>query len=307
MTTVSLSNTLKIAPVVIGTMNMMEWGLDKQELLTRVEEYIDLGLNTFDHADIYGNGRCEEFFGEILKLNPSIRDKIQIITKGGIVYDTPRRPFFGQESYNLSKNYLITACEKSLARLGIPYVDLYLFHRPCPLMDPALVAEAMAQLKKDGKVKHFGVSNFLPAQLAALEAYTDIPLITNEVKMNINCMDFLADGTMEDALRRKMPLLAYSPLCSGEMHRESINKANFETLSILREIKEELGAATIDEVMYAWLYRMPATIIPVTGSGKKERVMAAVNALKYNMSREQWYDILRIACSEQVSSKYHNL
>lgn len=307
MTTVSLSNTLKIAPVVIGTMNMMDWGLDKQELLTRVEEYIDLGLNTFDHADIYGNGRCEEFFGEILKLNPSIRDKIQIITKGGIVYDTPRRPFFGRESYNLSKDYLIKACEKSLVRLGIPYVDLYLFHRPCPLMNPAEVAEAMAQLKKDGKVKQFGVSNFLPAQLAALEAYTDIPLITNEIKMNINCMDFLADGTLEDALRRKMPLLAYSPLCSGEMHRGLMSKANFETLSILREIQEELGAATIDEVMYAWLYRMPATVIPVAGSGKKERVMAAVNALNYNMSREQWYDILRIACPEQVSIKYHNL
>lgn len=307
MEKVTLCKDLSIAPVAVGTMNLMDWGLDRQGLLDRVEEYLELGLTTFDHADIYGQGECERFFGEMLKQKPSLREKMQIITKGGIVYDPLRRPYFVNESYNLSKDYLIRACEKSLERLGIETIDLYLLHRPCPLMNPADTAEALEKLYKDGKVRHFGVSNFLPEQIKALESCLSLPLLTNEIKMSVQCMDFLADGTMEDALARKIPLLAYSPLCSGELYRKNLTKENLATWEVLEEIKEELGAENIDEVMYAWLYRLPVKVVPITGTGKKERVLAAVKALDYSMSREQWYDILRIARSPEVSKKYHDL
>ncbi len=307
MNYVKLSDSLQIAPVAIGMMNLMEWGLDKNQLLARIEEYMDLGLTTFDHADIYGSGECERLFGEMLALKPSLRDRMQIVTKGGIVYDEPRRTYFVKESYNLSKDYLVQACERSLSRLRVDYADLYLLHRPCPLMDPGEVAEAMEKLKKDGKVKNFGVSNFLPPQLAALEAYTDIPLVTDQIKMNVKCMDFLENGTLEDALRRKMPLMAYSPVCSGSLYRSQLSKEDFATVEVLKEIGEEIGAANLDEVMYAWLYRLPVRVIPVTGSGKHERVMAAVKALELSMTREQWYDILRVARPTAVSAKYNNI
>lgn len=307
MDRVKLSGNLSVAPVAVGMMNLLDWGLDAKELYKRVMEYLDLGLTTYDFADIYGNGGCETLFGEMLRLESPLRDKIEIITKGGIVYDKLRRPYFVSESYNLSKEYLVSACERSLIRLGIDYADLYLIHRPCPLMNPGEVAEAMEKLKKEGKVRNFGLSNFLPEQIAALEAYTDIPIVTNQVKMSVKCMDFLADGTQEDALRRKMPLMAYSPACGGELYRKNLSREDLETVKVLQEIKEELGAETVDEVLYAWLYRLPVKVIPVTGTGKKERVLRAVKALEYQMSREQWYDILRIARPGHVSAKYHDI
>ena len=307
MERVILCKDFDIAPVAVGTMNLMEWGLDRQELLRRVKEYVELGLTTFDHADIYGQGECERYFGEVLKQEPALRGKMEIITKGGIVYDSLRRPYFVSESYNLSKEYIITACEQSLMRLGIDTIDLYLLHRPCPLMGPAETAEALEKLYRDGKVRHVGVSNFLPEQIKALESCLTLPILTNEIKMSVQCMDFLADGTMEDALQRKIPLLAYSPLCGGELHRKNLSKTNLATLEVLEEIRQELGAESIDEVMYAWLYRLPVKVVPITGTGKKERVLAAVKALEYSMSREQWYDILRIARSPEVSRKYHGL
>lgn len=307
MDRVCLGDKLTVAPVAIGMMNLMQWGLDAKKLSERIKEYLELGLSTYDFADIYGGGDCETLFGEMLQMEPSLRNKMEIITKGGIVYDKLRRPYFVSESYNLSKDYLVSACEASLKRLGVDYVDLYLVHRPCPLMDPLEVAEAMEKLKREGKVKNFGLSNFLPEQIAALEAYTDIPIVTNQVKMSVKCMDFLADGTQEDALQRKMPLMAYSPACGGELYREGLSREDLGIVEVLEEIKAELGAETIDEVLYAWLYRLPVKVIPVTGTGKKERVLRAVKALEYQMSREQWYDILRIARPRHVSAKYHDI
>ncbi len=307
MEKIRLDQELSLAPVTIGMMNLLEWGLDPKELSGRLHEYLGLGLTTYDFADIYGKGGCEALFGEILEQEPSLRNKIEIVTKGGIVYDTLRRPYFVSESYNLSKEHLVSACEASLKRLKTDHVDLYLIHRPCPLMDPAEVAEAMDKLYRDGKVRKFGVSNFLPEQMAALEAYTGIPLLVNQVQMSVKCMDFLADGTQEDALRRKIPLMAYSPVGGGALHRADVSRDDLETIGVLKEIQEEIGAGNIDEVMYAWLYRLPVTVIPVTGSGKKERVLYAVNALKYSMTREQWYDILRVARPEHVSRKYHDI
>ena len=148
MERVRFGEKLTVAPVAIGTMNLLDWGVDARGLLNRVKEYIDLGLTTFDLADIYGGGGCEELFGQMLALEPSIRDKIEIISKGCIVYDKLRRPYFVSESYNLSKNYILSACNASLRRLGVESLDLYLLHRPCPLMDPAEVTEALAMHHK---------------------------------------------------------------------------------------------------------------------------------------------------------------
>ena len=243
----------------------------------------------------------------MLALEPSIRSRMEIISKGCIVYDPLRRPYFVSESYNLSKEYILKACNASLQRLGVDNLDLYLLHRPCPLMNPAEVAEALEQLKREGKVNNFGLSNFLPEQIAALEAYTDIPFVTNQIKMSVKCMDFLADGTLEDALRRKTPLMAYSPACGGLLYRRDLSRDDFATVEVLKEIQHEIGAETLDEVLFAWLYRLPVKVVPVTGSGKKERVLRAVKALDERMSREQWYDILRIARPPVVSKKYHDI
>lgn len=307
MKRVNLDQDLNLAPVAVGMMNLSEWDICGEKLLERIQEYVEKGLTTFDFADIYGNGCCEEIFGNMLRKYPEMRNKVEIVTKGGIVYDELRRPYFVSESYNLSKEHLVSACESSLKRLGVDYIDLYLIHRPCPLMDPLEVAEAMEKLYKEGKVRKFGVSNFLPEQIAALEAYTDIPILTNQIQMSVRCMDFLADGTQEDALRRKIPLMAYSPVGGGVFYRNPVNQRDAETLKVLKEIQQEIGAESLDEVLYAWLYRLPVKVIPVTGSGKKERVYRAVKALKYDLSREQWYDILRIARPEIVSKKYHNI
>ena len=307
MEKVKVGKELKLAPVAVGTMGLLNWGLDVQGLVRRIHEYIELGLTTFDLADIYGDGECEKLFGEALRAAPTIRDQIEIVTKGCIVFDEKRRPYFGAESWNLTKEHLLAACDASLARLGVDHVDLYLLHRPCPLMDPEEVAETLDEIRAAGKTLHFGVSNFLPEQLRLLDAYTDIPMVTNQVQMSVKCMDFLADGTQEDALVRRMPLMAYSPCAGGAYFRKDLSQEDYETVGVLQEIQHEIGAETLDEVLYAWLYRLPVKVIPVIGTGKKERVLRAVKALEYRLSREQWYDILRVAAPEHVSRKYHDI
>ena len=174
----------------------------------------EAGYTLFDHADIYCRGACESIHGEVLREIPSMRKDILIATKCGIRFPGEPDPE-SPHRYDFSKEYIIESCDKSLARLGIETIDLYQLHRPDLLMDPAEVAEAFTILHSSGKVRWFGVSNFMPSFVSALQAHLPFPLAVNQVEIHLGRLACFYDGTLDQCLELGITPLSWSPLAGG--------------------------------------------------------------------------------------------
>lgn len=290
MDRIQLSSNLSMSRVLHGYWRLNEWNLSKNELLHLIEEAASLGVTTIDHADIYGGFTCEEAFGDALALNPNLRSKLQLVTKCGIKFPCPKRPEFKSHIYDTSKEHIIASAENSLKNFNTDYLDLLLIHRPDPLMDPEVVAEAFNELKKSGKVLNFGVSNFLPHQYDMLNSYLDTPLVTNQIEVSPLNLDQFTNGTLDSALKNRIHPLVWSPLAGGAIFTRNDEKA-INIRKILEKIKWETSANSIDEIVYAWLLAHPSKMLPIVGSHKIERLKAAVNATDINLSKDQWFEI----------------
>ena len=273
--------------------------MSSSELLNLTQQTIALGVTTFDHADIYGDYSCEALFGDALKLNPGIRKNIEIITKTGIKLLSDKYPERTIKHYDYSFDHIVASVENSLRNFGTDYIDLLLLHRPSPLFDPEDVARAFSFLKQQGKVLHFGVSNFTPIQFEMLQAHTDEPLVTNQIEISPYCLEHFDNGNIDYLLKENIKPMAWSPLAGGNL----IHPQDEKGVSILQELKkvaEELGAESIDQVIYSWLLTHPVHILPIVGSGKIERLKAAVSAAKINMAPEQWFSIWTASTRQEV-------
>ena len=273
--------------------------MSSSELLNLTQQTIALGVTTFDHADIYGDYSCEALFGDALKLNPGIRKNIEIITKTGIKLLSYKYPERTIKHYDYSFDHIVASVENSLRNFGTDYIDLLLLHRPSPLFDPEDVARAFSFLKQQGKVLHFGVSNFTPIQFEMLQAHTDEPLVTNQIEISPYCLEHFDNGNIDYLLKENIKPMAWSPLAGGNL----IHPQDEKGVSILQELKkvaEELGAESIDQVIYSWLLTHPVHILPIVGSGKIERLKAAVSAAKINMAPEQWFSIWTASTRQEV-------
>ncbi len=197
MNKIKLSESLQLSRVIHGHWRLSDWGLTDQELLYFTQEAIELGVTSFDHADIYGNYSCEELFGNALKLKKSLRKEIQIITKCGIKLLSDKFPHRKVKIYDYSYDHIISSVDRSLKKLNTDYIDLLLLHRPSPLLNPAEVALAFSHLREKGKVINFGVSNFLPIQYEMLNSYTDEKLVTNQIEVSPTCLDHFYNGNMD--------------------------------------------------------------------------------------------------------------
>ncbi len=285
--------------LVQGYWRATEWGMTPQQRLTFLKQHIDLGITTVDHADIYGGYQCEQWFGEALALDPSVREQIQIVSKCDIKLCTPDFPHRKINHYDTSAAHIYESVNNSLSRLGIETLDVLLIHRPDCLMDADEVAEAFNELQKVGKVKHFGVSNFAPSQFELLQSRLHKPLITNQVEINPMNFDVAHDGTLDQLQRLRTRPMAWSCLAGGELFSGQSEQA-VRVRKELEQLKDEMGADSLDQVVYAWVRRLPAQPLPIIGSGKIERVEAAVKALSLEMTREQWYRVW-------VASKGHGV
>jgi len=284
---VNMTDDLIFSRVALGFWRLLDWNMTDDELIRFIEECLDLGITTYDHADIYGNYKVEAKFGDALIKKPSLREKMQIITKCGIVYksETARVKY-----YNCSEKYIIQQVEKSLKNLRIEYIDLLLLHRPSPFMNPEEVSKAFEKLHRSGKVKNFGVSNFLPNEYRMLKSYLTVPLITNQVELSPLNMENIENGNMNLCLEERIHPIIWSPLAGGRIFTGTDEKEVHlrETLEIIRE---EIGADSIDEIAFAWLFSHPAGLIPITGSGELELVKQPIKALQYSLTPEQWFMI----------------
>ncbi|MBY7873890.1 aldo/keto reductase family oxidoreductase [Vibrio fluvialis] len=278
----------EFSELVQGYWRLGEWGMTAQERLTFLKQHLELGITTVDHADIYGNYECEQLFGEALALEPSLREQLQIVTKCDIKLCSAKFPERKINHYDTSAAHIYQSVNNSLERLRVNEIDVLLIHRPDVLMDADEVAEAFTELHKVGKVKHFGVSNFSPAQFELLQSRLGKPLVTNQVEINPLNFDVAHDGTLDQMQMLRTRPMAWSCLGGGAIFNGDSEQAQ-RVRAVLEELREELGAESIDQVIYAWVRALPSKPLPIIGSGKIERVQAAVDALELTLSREQWY------------------
>lgn len=280
---------------VMGYWRLMDWNMSPLQLASFIEEHIDLGVTTVDHADIYGGYQCEAAFGEALKLVPALRERMEIVTKCGIA--TTAKPEHALGHYITDSAHIIKSAEQSLVNLATDRIDLLLIHRPDPLMDADEVAEAFLSLHQSGKVRRFGVSNFTPAQFALLQSRLPFTLATNQVEISPVHQPLLLDGTLDQLQQLRIRPMAWSCLGGGRL----FNDDAFQPLrNELETIALELNAQSIEQVVYAWILRLPSKPLPIIGSGKIERVRSALAAEELQMTRQQWFRIRKAALGYDV-------
>lgn len=263
------------------------------------------GYTLFDNADIYCRGEAERILGEVLREVPGMRGRVLVATKGGIRPGDDPQPG-SPPRYDFSARYIISACEQSLKRLGIETIDLYLLHRPDYLADPEEVAQAFSELRATGKVRYFGVSNFRPTLVTALQVACPMPLIAHQVEISLGRLDTFTDGTLDQCLIERITPMAWSPLAGGLLgdgarqllpSQESYRLERL--LPVLDGIAKSRGATRL-AVALAWLLKHPARIQPVVGSTHPDRIREAVKAADLELTREEWYSLLIAARGEPL-------
>jgi predicted oxidoreductase len=258
--------------------------------MNAVRAAFDAGYTLFDNADIYGRGECERIFGKVLRDTPGMRDSIVLATKCGIC-----PPWDGHvHCYDSSAAYIIESVEGSLKRLGTDSVDLLMIHRPDFLGDPLEIAAAFAQLHAQGKAREFGVSNFRPTQLAALQRNYPRPLIVNQVEVSLAALACLDDGTLDQCIAERITPMAWSPLAKGSLLEPARDQRTHRLQSLIAKLATEKGV-THAAIALAWLLKHPSRMQPIIGSLNPDRIREAVLADSIELTRGEWYSLLTAA------------
>lgn len=300
MKTITLNNTnLSIPEIGMGCMRIVEL-----ENVDAVKSWVDTalenGINFFDHADIYGKGRCEELFGQVL--TPSLREKIILQSKCSI------RPGI---AFDFSKEHILNSVDGILKRLNTEYLDVLLLHRPDALMEPEEVADAFRILKENGKVRHFGVSNQTPMQMELLSKYCDEPLLINQLQLSIahcpminsginanmyNDSGINRDGGVLEYCRLKdITIQAWSPFQYGMFEGVFLGNEKFAELNKVIDNLAEKYNVTNSAIAVAWILRHPAGIQTIVGTTNKDRIAQISKASEIRLTREEWYALYMAA------------
>lgn len=293
MNTVKLGKgSLFSSPLVYGCMRIV--GDHSSESRSRGKAAIgaayEAGYNHFDHADIYGGGICEEIFAEALADYGIIREEVLITSKCGIRFqDSPLKGYPAR--YDFSKKYILESVEGSLRRLKTDYLDLLLLHRPDFLFDAEETAEALQLLVDAGKVKNCGVSNFKPSQFSLLQSRCSMPLLVNQVEVNIHNVDALIDGTLDQCQELGVTPMAWCPIGGVAYPAWGNTFTPGDDARIKAELKIQSAKYGVEDwvLVLAWIMKHPAKILPIVGSTTPERIVAAKASLNIEYEREDWY------------------
>lgn len=260
-----------------------------------VRAAIENGYTLFDHADIYGAGACEEVFGEVLAESPGLRDGLIIQGKCGVCFDDVNR-------YDLSKSWIVESVENSLRRLGIEQLDVLLLHRPDYLMSIEETASAFDELHSAGKVAEFGVSNFLPSTLAALQSASPYRLQANQIEINLHNIDALDNGVLDQCQEERITPQAWCPLAGIAWEAWGNTFSDEQAARLRAEAHRQAEHYGVEDwvIALAWLLRHPAGICPIIGSTTPARIAAAKQALLLEYSRKDWYRLLEARNGQAV-------
>lgn len=266
------------------------WRWNNVDVGKLIQTSIECGITSFDHADIYGDYENEKIFGDALKNLRLDRQSIQLITKCGIRLLSGKQSGTWVKHYDTTKAHILASVDKSLSNLGVDYIDLLLIHRPDPMMDPEEVSQAFGLLKQNGKVLHFGVSNFSATQFEMLQSYIPFPLVTNQIELSLSRLHSLYDGTVDVLMKHKTCPMAWSPLGGGKLM--SASKELFAA-------KEKYNA-TDTQMSLAWLLKHPSGVFPVIGTTQPERIKESAKAIDISLDHQDWFQMLKVATGSDV-------
>ncbi|WGE54785.1 aldo/keto reductase [Actinobacillus equuli subsp. equuli] len=284
-----LTPTLRFSRLIQGFWRLNEWQKTPQELLRFVQQGLELGIDTLDHAACYGGFTSEGQFGKALALDKSLREKLTLVTKCGILYPNQTLPAIKTHHYDNSYEHIVWSAERSLQQLNSDYLDVLLIHRLSPCADPEQIARAFEDLYQAGKVRHFGVSNYTPTKFSMLQSYLSLPLVTNQIEISPLQLAPFDDGSLDFLLEKRIRPMAWSPLAGGKMFNQ--DERSLRVAKALRTIGEKYGEQRLDVLSYAWLLAHPVKIMPIIGSGQITRVENAVRALDIAFSEEEWINV----------------
>jgi predicted oxidoreductase len=286
-----------LSRIIAGFWRLNAWEMSDAELQAFVEALIAEGMTSMDHAFVY---RSEAPFGSMLKQAPQLRDQMEIISKFGI-RPTGFGPLGAETTnhYESTASYLVESVENSLRDLNTDRIDLMLVHRPDFLMDADELAGAFEKLIAEGKVLSFGVSNFTTAQFSLLQSRFSKPLVTNQVEYSPLCLDPLEDGVLDQCQELKVNPMFWSCLGGGRL-MTGTDERSVRVRNALRIVAEEVGAESLEQVIFAWVLKHPSNPLPIVGSSKIERVRASLAAEKLELTREHWYAVWEASKGHRV-------
>ena len=277
----------KVSPAIYGFYRWNEQDISLSKMEGIIDLCLELGINTFDHADIYGNYRVEELFGKALKELKLRRDDLVISTKCGINHVDPKRPQYRTRHYDSSAEHINKSVEQSLKNLGTDYLDILLLQKYDPLMDADETASALTKLVKRGLVRYIGVADFTVHQHQLLQSRLSIPIITNHLELSLLNTSAISDGTIDFIKQQYSKPLAWAPLAGGRL----IDPNDEETSNIRNTLKRIALNYNINEeqLAIAWLLKLGA--LPIIGTNSLNRIKNATSAVKINIDRQDWYEI----------------
>jgi predicted oxidoreductase len=279
----------------------LAWGMwrfcgnDLAAAEARVNAALDAGVTLFDTADIYGPdneepfGAAEALLGAVLKQAPGLAERMVIATKGGIVIGAP---------YDSSAQYLTSAIDASLRRLGLDHVALWQIHRPDILTHPTEIARALEAAHKAGKIGAFGVSNYTPSQVEALSAHLALPIVSCQPEFSPLAITPLSDGVMDQAITRGMAVLAWSPLGGGRLG----DPKDERSLAVAKALDKTAATYGVSRATaaYSWIMAHPARPIPIVGTQTLARIAEIPDAYKPRWTRSSWYEVLTASREEPL-------
>ncbi len=283
---------MNLSRIISGTMNWGTWGANysKQEMCQLISESFDSGINSFDHADIYGGYTTEESFGDAFIETGIKREDVFFISKCGIMYPSKKLPV-KTKHYDYSEDHIIKSVNNSLEYLQTNYLDCLLLHRPSPLMDINIIANTVEGLIKSGKIKSFGVSNFTADQMDMFKGKVEI--LYNQINLSLTHLDHMFDGTLEYMQANKILPMAYSPL--GSYFKEQSNKLK----KVVESLKDKYSC-TDYQLLISWLLKHPSKVYPVIGTTKSDRIKKSIKSLKIEIELIDWFELLEASLGNRV-------
>src|SRR5215469_532202 len=277
----------KVSPAIYGFYRWDVHEINASKMESVIDLCLELGINTFDHADIYGGYQCEEIFGEIIKNKRIKREDIVLFTKCGLVIPNSNDPGVRVKYYDTSKDHILESLENSLRKLRTDYIDIFLLNQLDPLSDLEETALTLQKLRESGKVKNIGVVNFSVFQHQLLSSYLRIPIVTNHIELNLLNTSAFDNGQIDYLKQKYMRPLATAPLAEGQI-ANSIEK---KPLLIRRKL-EELSSkynANIESIAVAWIVKLGA--LPLIGTTNEQRIKNISRAFDIDLERQDWYDL----------------
>lgn len=297
MERVKLGRGLELSRIVYG---MWRLGDDRdtspKHIQAKIEACLEQGITTIDQADIYGGYQAEALLGGCLRAAPDLRDRVEIVTKCGIVAPMGRYADRRVKHYDTSAAHVRRSVDESLKAMAIERIDLLLIHRPDPLMDHHETGAALDEAVRSGKVRAVGVSNFRPHDFTLLQSVMKVPLVTNQIELSLAAHEGFVNGDVAFLQERGLAPMAWSPLGGGRLVRETGGSPGQKLAAVAKDCGVDVSAVAV-----AWLLAHPARILPVMGTNDLSRIAALSSAMSVPMNREMWFELYTAALGREVA------